>query len=76
MELSPWHNLALKPHDVETDVYQGFIEIQRGTTAKMEVDTGIDFNPIVQDLKEDKATGVRRLRHYGRKTIFNYGMLP
>ena len=37
--LSPWHGLPLQPKNAEPDVFQGLIEITRGTTAKMEVDT-------------------------------------
>ena len=40
--LSPWHSLPLRPQDaspVDPDIFTGFIEITRGTTAKMEVTT-------------------------------------
>lgn len=79
--ISPWHDLDLKPKtgqkiiDDEKDVFKGIIEITRNTTAKMEVETTTEFNPIVQDQKKDK-TGKKVLRHYGLNPPFNYGMIP
>ena len=56
--LSPWHSLPLRPSDsVEQDVFQAFIEITRGTTEKMEVDTTQEYNPVFQDLKKDRKSG-------------------
>jgi len=52
------------------------IEIERATTMKMEVETTMQGNPIVQDQKKDKATGELKLRHYALKTLFNYGQIP
>jgi len=42
----------------------------------MEVATDEKFNPIKQDVKKDKKTGEKYLRHYMLDPIFNYGMLP
>ena len=74
--LSPWHGLPLQPENAEPDVFQGLIEITRGTTAKMEVDTTDEYNPIVQDVKKDRESGKMVLRHYGVEPMFNYGMIP
>jgi hypothetical protein len=48
-KISPWHDIAMKPEDSELDVFNGIIEITRNTTAKMEVETTSEHNPIVQD---------------------------
>lgn len=42
----------------------------------MEVATTEAFNPIKQDTKKDKTTGQLKLREYGIKPCFNYGMMP
>jgi inorganic pyrophosphatase len=47
--ISPWHDILMKPEDSELDVFNGVIEITRNTTAKMEVETTKEYNPIVQD---------------------------
>lgn len=52
------------------------MEITRGTTEKMEVETTMDLNPIVQDQKKDKKTGELKLRHYAVPPLFNYGCIP
>lgn len=74
--LSPWHSLPLRPPSADLDVFQAFIEITRQTTAKMEVDTTSEYNPVIQDIKKDKETGQMVLRHYGVEPMFNYGMIP
>lgn len=74
--ISPWHDLPYKPEGADRDVFQGFIEISRGSTAKMEVLTTDNLNPVVQDLKKNKETGEAEFRHYGVKTVFNYGIIP
>jgi len=63
IQLSPWHDLPLRPtagpsgEKADLDIYTGVIEIERGTTAKMEVETKQVRTPIVQDKKKDKVTG-------------------
>lgn len=69
--ISPWHDLPYKPEGADKDVFQGFIEISRGTTAKMEVLTTQKYNAVVQDLNKNTSK-----RHYGIKTEFNYGIIP
>ena len=73
---SPWHDIPLRPEGSELDVFNGVIEITRTTTHKMEVETTMKHNPIVQDQKKDKKTGQKVLRHYALPPPFNYGMIP
>ena len=75
-DISPWHDLHLRPDSKELDIFNSVIEIQRQTTEKFEVETTVKFNPIVQDLKKDKQTGEKVLRHYAIPPPFNYGMIP
>ena len=42
----------------------------------MEVATDEEFNPVKQDVKKDKKTGMRYLRQYMLNPCVNYGMLP
>ena len=79
--ISPWHDLPLRPkveegESQELDVFTGVIEIERQSTAKMEVETTMKYNPIVQDKLKDKTTGREVPRHYGVPALFNYGMIP
>jgi len=75
--LSPWHDIPLHStkHYVNTKqsdrLYHYVNEIPRGSTAKMEVSTTTQHNPIAQDIKKGK------LRHFTYGDIpFNYGCLP
>ena len=74
--LSAWHDIPLRNEGDELDVFNSVIEIERATTMKMEVETTMAGNPIVQDQKKDKKTGELKLRHYALPTLFNYGQLP
>ncbi len=38
----------------ELDIFNGFFEIEKETTAKMELNTKIDYNPLIQDFKVNK----------------------
>ena len=42
----------------------------------MEVATDEEHNPVKQDVKKDKKTGEKYLRHYMLNPCFNYGMMP
>ena len=42
----------------------------------MEVATDEENNPVKQDVKKNKQTGERYLRHYMLNPCFNYGMIP
>ena len=75
--LSPWHDIPLLstaqyPNVDSSDrLYHYVNEIPRGSTAKMEVSTTSEHNPIAQDIKKGK------LRHFTYGDIpFNYGCLP
>ena len=79
-KISFWHDVSLihgkTPKQVTlSDIKEGAIfnfvnEIPRGSTAKLEVATKEDQNPIKQDIKKGK------LRHYHTPSTVNYGMLP
>lgn len=73
---SPWHDVPLKTAGAETDEFSAVFEIARNSTAKMEVATDEEHNPIKQDTKKDKKTGEKYLRHYMLNPCFNYGMIP
>jgi inorganic pyrophosphatase len=65
-KISPWHDIAL----MDGDAYNMVTEIPKYGTAKMEVDTKGENNPIVQDMKKGK------LRFYHGPIFWNYGCLP
>mmetsp|Transcript_21966 Transcript_21966/g.59242 ORF Transcript_21966/g.59242 Transcript_21966/m.59242 type:complete len:282 (+) Transcript_21966:17-862(+) len=65
--ISPWHDIPLEAGD---GLYNFVNEIPKYTTAKMEVDTKAENNPIVQDEKKGK------LRYYHGCIFWNYGCLP
>jgi len=69
--LSFFHDIPLWA-DKENHIANMVVEIPRGTTAKLEINKGLEFNPIKQDVKEGK------LRHVNYKGgyPFNYGALP
>ena len=74
--ISPWHDVSLKPEGADTDEFSAVYEIARNSTAKMEVATDEENNPIKQDTKKDKKTGEKYLRHYMLNPCFNYGCMP
>ncbi|KAH8051638.1 inorganic diphosphatase [Aureococcus anophagefferens] len=65
-KISPWHDISL----MDGDAYNMVTEIPKYGTAKMEVDTKGENNPIVQDMKKGK------LRFYHGPIFWNYGCLP
>lgn len=65
--ISAWHDIPLRGSDGNLNFV---CEIPKGTSAKMEVATGEEGNPIKQDIKKGK------LRHYYEGIPYNYGMLP
>jgi inorganic pyrophosphatase len=75
--VSPWHHLALRPTPEKGSPSEPLInfvnEIPRGTRAKLEITTKVEFNPIKQD--NLKKTGAPRSFTYG-DIPFNYGALP
>jgi inorganic pyrophosphatase len=66
--ISPWHDIRLQT--AQYGIVNAVIEIPKFTTAKMEVATKEENNPIAQDTKKGK------LRHYHGPIFWNYGMLP
>ena len=69
-KISPWHDIALRPAGAGTNMFNMVTEIPKYGTAKMEVDTKGENNPIVQDMKKGK------LRFYHGPIFWNYGCLP
>jgi|EP00670_Eutreptiella_braarudii_P003300 inorganic pyrophosphatase len=72
MTVSPWHSV---PYQQPNGLYTYINEIPKATTAKMEVSTKVELNPIKQDMKKGK------LRYFtydmGTNGIpFNYGLMP
>jgi hypothetical protein len=65
--MSPWHDVPL---EAGAGLYNMVTEIPKYTTAKMEVNTKGEGNPIVQDEKKGK------LRYYHGFIFWNYGCLP
>jgi inorganic pyrophosphatase len=67
--LSPFHDIPLRT--ATPGVFNAVIEIPLGGRAKMEIDTGAPFNPIIQDATKAKAP-----RSYFLDSLSNYGALP
>lgn len=67
--VSPWHDLPYKCG--ETGLYYMVVEIPRHTTAKMEIATQLEHNPIKQDLMKDGS-----LRYLDCPYYWNYGAIP
>lgn len=67
LDMSPWHSVPLH---AGKGLYNFVCEIPRNTSAKYEVATTEDGNPIKQDSKKGKP------RHYAVTIPWNYGMLP
>lgn len=74
--VSPWHDVPLEAAEHNGNRTFNFIcEIPRWTNAKMEIATGKELNPIVQDTKKGKLRYVHNVfPHHGY--IWNYGALP
>lgn len=66
--VSPWHDLPLSPSEGHVTMV---VEIPRNTRAKMEIGTGLEHNPIVQDLFADGS-----LRDLDCPMYWNYGAIP
>lgn len=75
-KISPWHDLPAFPLSNDSREAQYLItfvnEIPRGSTAKMEVATKEEGNPIKQDINKKTKT----LRNYPFTSLVNYGMIP
>merc|ERR1719384_2795354 len=66
--ISPWHDIRLQT--AQYGILNAVIEIPKMTTAKMEVATKEENNPIAQDMKKGKV------RNYHGPIFWNYGLLP
>jgi inorganic pyrophosphatase len=75
-KISPWHDLPLFPLSNDSRESQYLVtmvnEIPRGSTAKMEVATKEEGNPVKQDVNKKSGS----LRHYPFTSLVNYGMIP
>jgi len=83
-KISPWHDIPLQPgskknkkkqqeHSISSEnIYNFIVEIPMYSTAKLEVQKELAYNPIKQDLNKDDS-----VRYYTYGTpFFNYGLLP
>ena len=74
--ISPWHDIPMRARQTEngSKLYHFICEIPLGTTAKMEVNKKMVFNPIAQDKTDDGG-----LRFYKYKpengSLCNYGAI-
>jgi len=68
-QISPWHDIPLKTGQKE-GIYNFICEIPKNTKPKMEINTKGNFNPIEQDIKDEKP------REYHGPIHWNYGCLP
>lgn len=67
--ISPWHSI---PHKCgESGLYNMVVEIPRHSTAKMEIATTMENNPIKQDVMKDGS-----LRFLDCPYYWNYGAIP
>lgn len=72
--VSPFHDIPLFA-DRANQVFNAVIEIPRWSNAKMEINKKERFNPITQDVKNNKLRFVNNcFPHHGY--IWNYGALP
>lgn len=67
---SLWHDVSLHSED-DPSVFNMITEMPRYSTAKMEVDTRLPYNPIRQDKRKNGA-----LRSLVSPLYWNYGCLP
>ena len=65
--ISPWHDISLK----NGEYYNFICEIPKWSRAKFEIDTTDKYNPLVQDIENNKP----RFYSWG-DTLFNYGAFP
>ena len=66
-KISPWNDINLK----ENNLYNFICEIPKWTRDKFEINKTIQFNPIIQDVINNK----KRTYEYG-DIFFNYGAFP
>lgn len=72
--ISPFHDIPLVA-DKEKGYYHMFVEIPRGSNAKLEVSLSDEFNPIKQDVKKGNLRFVHDVEPY-QGYIWNYGAFP
>ncbi|ORM42379.1 Soluble inorganic pyrophosphatase 6 [Babesia sp. Xinjiang] len=67
--ISPWHSIPYKCSS--SGLYNMVVEIPRHTTAKMEISTTLENNPIKQDVLKNGS-----LRYLDCPYYWNYGAIP
>lgn len=72
--VSPFHDIPLVANK-EKHIYNAVIEIPRWSNAKMEINKKEKFNPITQDVKNNKLRFVNNVFPY-HGYLWNYGALP
>eukprot|EP00933_Yihiella_yeosuensis_P037198 TRINITY_DN31071_c0_g1_i1.p1 TRINITY_DN31071_c0_g1~~TRINITY_DN31071_c0_g1_i1.p1 ORF type:complete len:323 (+),score=48.66 TRINITY_DN31071_c0_g1_i1:127-1095(+) len=70
VKTSLWHDIGLHVPG-EAEFFQYVSEVQRGTYAKLELQTHEPFNVIQEDVK-----GTEKIRAFGQPVPFNYGCFP
>jgi inorganic pyrophosphatase len=68
IKISPWTDISYRSNE---SCYHFVNEIPKGTIKKMEMNKTIQYNPIMQDIKDGKP----RVFSYGN-IPFNYGFIP
>lgn len=69
IKISPWHDIPL--YSKKKNIYNFICEIPKWTRKKFEINTNKKYNPIKQDIKNNK------LREYSWGDVyFNYGCFP
>jgi inorganic pyrophosphatase len=73
--ISPWHDIPMSAGKSEDgqNLYHFICEIPLGTTAKMEVNKELEFNPIAQDTKKGKLRFYKYNPEVG--SVCNYGAI-
>jgi len=73
--ISPWHDIPMDAGKDEdgNQLYHFVCEIPLGTTAKMEVNKELEFNPISQDTKKGKLRFYKYNPEVG--SVCNYGAI-
>ena len=75
-KISWLNDIPLQNPDYESDEFNMVLEISQNTTAKMEINLDLPFNPIMQQKIQDKDGKKIVPREYPMFPLFNYGTLP
>ena len=67
-KISPWHDI---PYKLNNDIYIMINEIPKWTRKKMEINVKKEYNPIIQDISDNKPR-----EYVWGDMMFNYGAIP